>query len=257
MINKKKIYLFVIIIIFFLIDRVSKILILKSFLNNSLSEIYINSFLNFSLVWNSGIGFGLLQIEPNIFYSTVSIIIAAINLILIYWMITTSNYLESIFISIILGGSLGNLFDRFYYNSVPDFIDLHYKSFHWFTFNIADIFITIGIIGLIINKKNMKKILSLLVLLFLLPSCENVQKGLGMKKDVPNEFLIEKRNPLTMPPNFDLLPPDSVNQNNQKDEKDNLKEIFNKNLGKDKQDSGINKGTDSGSLEKSILEKIK
>lgn len=150
MINKKKIYLFVIIIIFFLIDRVSKILILKNFLNNSLSEIYINSFLNLSLVWNSGIGFGLLQIEPNIFYSTVSIIIAAINLILIYWMITTSNYLESIFISIILGGSLGNLFDRFYYNSVPDFIDLHYKSFHWFTFNIADIFITIGIIGLII-----------------------------------------------------------------------------------------------------------
>ena len=150
MINKKKIYLFVIIIIFFLLDRVSKILILKSFLNNSLSEIYINSFLNFFLVWNSGIGFGLLQIEPNIFYSTVSIIIAAINLILIYWMITTSNYLESIFISIILGGALGNLFDRYYYSSVPDFIDLHYESFHWFTFNIADIFITIGIIGLII-----------------------------------------------------------------------------------------------------------
>jgi signal peptidase II len=159
MINKKKIYLFVIIVFFFLIDRVSKILILKSFLNNSLSEIYINSFLNFSLVWNSGIGFGLLQIEPNIFYSIVSIIIAAINLILIYWMITAPNYLESIFISIILGGSLGNLFDRSYYNSVPDFIDLHYKSFHWFTFNIADIFITIGIIGLItIDLFKIKKI---------------------------------------------------------------------------------------------------
>jgi hypothetical protein len=103
----------------------------------------------------------------------------------------------------------------------------------------------------------MKKIISLFVLLILLPSCENVQKGLGMKKNVPNEFLIEKRNPLTMPPNFDLLPPDSANQNNQKDEKDNLKEILNKNLGKDKQDSGINKGTYSRSLEKSILEKIK
>jgi hypothetical protein len=78
-----------------------------------------------------------------------------------------------------------------------------------------------------------------------------------MKKDVPDEFLIEKRNPLTMPPNFDLLPPDSVKQNNQKDEKDNLKDIFNKNLGKDKKDIEINKGTESGSLEKSILEKIK
>ena len=150
MLNKKKIYLFVFILILFSVDRISKILILKNFSNHSSSEIYFNSFLNFSLVWNSGIGFGILQIEPNIFYSIISIIITIINLILIYWMLTSSNYLESIFISIILGGSLGNLFDRYYYSSVPDFIDLHYESFHWFTFNIADIFITIGIIGLII-----------------------------------------------------------------------------------------------------------
>ena len=103
----------------------------------------------------------------------------------------------------------------------------------------------------------MKKIINLFALLFLLSSCENVQKGLGMKKDIPDEFLVEKRNPLVMPPNFDLLPPDSVNQNNQKDEKDNLKEIFNKNLGKDKKDVEIKKETNTGSLEKSILEKIK
>jgi hypothetical protein len=103
----------------------------------------------------------------------------------------------------------------------------------------------------------MKKILSLCTLMFLLNSCENLKKGLGMTKDIPDEFLIEKRNPLTMPPNFDLLPPDSVNQNNQKDEKDNLKDIFNKNLGKDKKDTEIKKGSDPGSLEKSILEKIK
>jgi signal peptidase II len=150
MTNKKKIYLFIFVIVFFTIDRISKILILNNFLKNSLSEVYINSFLNFSLVWNSGIGFGILQLEANIFYLLISIIITAINLILIYWMLTSSNYLESIFISIILGGALGNLFDRYYYSSVPDFIDLHYESFHWFTFNIADIFITIGIIGLII-----------------------------------------------------------------------------------------------------------
>ena len=147
--NKKKIYLFIFVLVLFTIDRVSKILILKNFLNNSSSEIYINSFLNFSLVWNNGIGFGILQLEANIFYLLISIIITAINLILIYWMLSSSNYLESIFISIILGGALGNLFDRYYYSSVPDFIDLHYESFHWFTFNIADIFITIGIIGLI------------------------------------------------------------------------------------------------------------
>jgi signal peptidase II len=161
MTNKKKIYLFIFVIVFFTIDRISKILILNNFLKNSLSEVYINSFLNFSLVWNSGIGFGILQLEANIFYILISIIITIINLILIYWMLTSSNYLESIFISIILGGALGNLFDRYYYSSVPDFIDLHYESFHWFTFNIADIFITIGIIGLIIIdlfkiKKNEK-----------------------------------------------------------------------------------------------------
>ena len=150
MTNKKKIYLFIFVLVLFAIDRISKILILKNFLNNSSSEIYINSFLNFSLVWNSGIGFGILQLEANIFYLLISIIITAINLILIYWMLSSSNYLESIFISIILGGALGNLFDRYYYSSVPDFIDLHYESFHWFTFNIADIFITVGIIGLII-----------------------------------------------------------------------------------------------------------
>jgi hypothetical protein len=103
----------------------------------------------------------------------------------------------------------------------------------------------------------MKKIINLFVLFILLSSCENVQKGLGIKKDLPDEFLIEKRSPLTTPPNFDLLPPDSINQNNQKDEKDNLKDILNKNLGKDKKDTEINKGTDSRSLEKSILEKIK
>jgi signal peptidase II len=150
MTNKKKIYLFVVVLILYTIDRISKILILQNFLNNSSSEIYLNSFLNFSLVWNSGIGFGILQLEANVFYLLISIIITAINLILIYWMLTSTNYLESIFISIILGGALGNLFDRYYYSSVPDFIDLHYESFHWFTFNIADIFITIGIIGLII-----------------------------------------------------------------------------------------------------------
>jgi signal peptidase II len=161
MTNKKKIYLFIFVLVLFTIDRISKILILKNFLNHSSSEIYINSFLNFSLVWNSGIGFGILQLEANIFYLLISIIITVINLILIYWMLTSSNYLESVFISIILGGALSNLFDRYYYSSVPDFIDLHYESFHWFTFNIADIFITIGIIGLIIIdlfkiKKNEK-----------------------------------------------------------------------------------------------------
>ncbi|MEY4342808.1 MAG: hypothetical protein RL736_604, partial [Pseudomonadota bacterium] len=136
MISRKKAYLFISIFFLFLIDRVSKILILKNILNSTSSEIYLNSFLNFSLAWNNGIGFGILQMDQGIFYAIISIIITFINFILIYWMLVSPNYLESIFVSIILGGSLGNLFDRYYYSSVPDFIDLHYESFHWFTFNI-------------------------------------------------------------------------------------------------------------------------
>ena len=103
----------------------------------------------------------------------------------------------------------------------------------------------------------MKKILSLFALIFLLNSCQSLEKGLGFRKDIPDEFLVEKRNPLIMPPNYDLVPPDSVNQNDKKDENDNLKKIINKNTEKSAKENEINKGTDSRSLEKSILEKIK
>jgi hypothetical protein len=103
----------------------------------------------------------------------------------------------------------------------------------------------------------MKKILSLFALIFLLNSCQSLEKGLGFRKDIPDEFLVEKRNPLIMPPNYDLVPPDSVNQNDKKDENDNLKKIINKNTEKITKENEINKGTDSRSLEKSILEKIK
>jgi len=103
----------------------------------------------------------------------------------------------------------------------------------------------------------MKKILSLFALIFLLNSCQSLEKGLGFRKDIPDEFLVEKRNPLIMPPNYDLVPPDSVNQNDKKDENDNLKKIINKNTEKNAKENEINKGTDSTSLEKSILEKIK
>ena len=103
----------------------------------------------------------------------------------------------------------------------------------------------------------MKKILSLFALIFLLNSCQSLEKGLGFRKDIPDEFLVEKRNPLIMPPNYDLVPPDSVNRNDKKDENDNLKKIINKNTEKNAKENEINKGTDSRSLEKSILEKIK
>ena len=101
------------------------------------------------LVWNSGIGFGLLSFDKSVIYNAITILIIFINLIILF-LIIKSDKIRSYLFLIILGGSIGNLFDRLYYSAVPDFIDISYKGYHWFIFNVADIFITIGIILLIL-----------------------------------------------------------------------------------------------------------
>lgn len=148
-INLKKYFIYFTIIFFiFLADRFSKIYILKIAEDTEYLNIYINNFLNIILIWNKGIGFGLLSIGDSTIYNLISLLILFINVI-IFFLILKSDNLRSLFYSLILGGSLGNLFDRFYYTAVPDFIDLNYNGYHWFIFNIADIFITLGIICLI------------------------------------------------------------------------------------------------------------
>ena len=145
-----------IIFIIFLLDRISKIYILNIAETTGEVDIYINSILNFILIWNTGIGFGLFSSDQSYAYNFITILIILINVIIIY-LIFKSKKIISYFYTIILGGSLGNLFDRIYYYAVPDFIDLHLGNFHWFIFNIADIFITVGIIGLLLVellKKN-------------------------------------------------------------------------------------------------------
>ena len=111
-------------------------------------DFYIFPFLNFYLVWNTGIGFGLAAMESNIYYHILTSIIAIVNIGLIFFLIKSKG-IYAYSIVLIIGGSLGNLFDRIYYYAVPDFIDLHFGNFHWFIFNVADIFITVGIIGLV------------------------------------------------------------------------------------------------------------
>ena len=133
----------------FLVDRLTKIYILNLSEGGTEVDFYIFSFLNIYLVWNSGIGFGLFSVEPNLFYNFITFLIIVINFILIYLLIKSSTK-KSFLFTLILGGSLGNMYDRLYYFAVPDFIDFHSGDFHWFIFNVADIFITIGIIGLII-----------------------------------------------------------------------------------------------------------
>ena len=135
----------------FLIDRITKILVLNILEETGQVDIYINSFLNFYLVWNKGIGFGLLSSDQDFFYNLVTIFIVLINFVIIYLLFKEKGS-KFYFLIVILGGSLGNLFDRIYFNAVPDFIDLNYNGYHWFIFNIADIFITIGIILLILAE---------------------------------------------------------------------------------------------------------
>ena len=156
--NSKKFSLsFLIVIVIFAFDRISKLYILNLAETERYLDIYFNSFLNFHLIWNKGIGFGLFSSETNFYYNVITILIALINIIILVMIIKCDDN-KFLFLVMILGGSFGNLFDRFYYKAVPDFIDVHYNGFHWFIFNVADVFISIGVICLIIielffNKK--------------------------------------------------------------------------------------------------------
>ena len=147
LIKKLSIY-FVIVLVIFSLDRISKTLILNILEDNEKVDIYINSFLSLYLVWNKGIGFGLFSFEESTAYNLITFLIVIINGIIIY-LVFVEKGLKVYFLITILGGSLGNLFDRLYYTAVPDFIDLNFNGYHWFIFNVADIFITIGIICLI------------------------------------------------------------------------------------------------------------
>jgi signal peptidase II len=146
---KKIIVYFLILVTIFFLDRVSKLYILNIFEKENVVDIYVNNFLNIILVWNSGIGFGLLSFDSSVIYNFVTMLIVLINIVILYLALQSNNLKGYLFV-IILGGSLGNLFDRIYYSAVPDFIDLNYNNFHWFVFNVADIFITVGIMCLIL-----------------------------------------------------------------------------------------------------------
>tara|TARA_Y100001970_G_C13554926_1_gene518633 strand:- start:28 stop:528 length:501 start_codon:yes stop_codon:yes gene_type:complete len=138
-------------LVIFLSDRVSKIYVINLFEDKTVNELYITNYLNFFLIWNKGIAFGLFSIDKSLFYDLITVIIFGI-IILILIMLKNSQGLKFYSLLFILGGSLGNLFDRVNYNAVPDFIDFHYNEIHWFIFNVADIFITFGVICLIFTE---------------------------------------------------------------------------------------------------------
>jgi len=158
--KKVKVYKFLLNLIFvlilFCIDRFSKIYIIELSEKTNVTEIYLTSFLNSYLVWNTGIAFGLFSLSSEFTYNLFTALIAAINLIIIYLAVVTKDFRRYFFL-LILGGSFGNFFDRLFYGSVPDFIDFHIGNFHWFIFNLADIFITTGVICLILAELLYKK----------------------------------------------------------------------------------------------------
>ena len=141
--KKFDIFSFIIIILAFGLDRLSKVYVINLIEKNQ-SELFINDFLNITLNWNRGIGFGLLSFDATITYHLISALILLIIIYLIYLMVISSNS-EKIILSFIIGGAVGNLYDRFNYFAVPDFIDFHIENYHWFTFNFADVFISLGI----------------------------------------------------------------------------------------------------------------
>ncbi len=154
--KKKAIFnLFIIILIFFF-DRISKILILNLDKKKVGSELFNSTFVDISLIWNDGIAFGLLSFDENYIYNILTFIIFTVILVLLF-LASKSEKLQKYSYLIIIGGALGNLFDRILYKSVPDFIDIHFNGFHWFIFNIADIFITIGVICLIYDEIFLQK----------------------------------------------------------------------------------------------------
>lgn len=146
-----------IILVIFLVDRISKIYILKIAELESIVDIYLTSYLNLYLIWNKGIAFGLFSFEDNFIYQLISSVIFIISIVLVVMIIKSDGFKKYSMI-LILGGALGNLFDRIYYSAVPDFIDLHFQGFHWFVFNVADIFITLGVFLLIMLEFKDNKI---------------------------------------------------------------------------------------------------
>ena len=144
----------------FLVDRISKIYVLEIAEQGNVLDIYVTPYLNLYLIWNKGIAFGLFSMNESIVYNFITIIIAIIILI-IFFMMWKNDNIQRFFLALVAGGALGNFYDRIIYTAVPDFIDIHFQGFHWFVFNVADIFITIGVFCLILvelfnNNKNYK-----------------------------------------------------------------------------------------------------
>tara|TARA_Y200000002_G_C22598863_1_gene628612 strand:+ start:36 stop:536 length:501 start_codon:yes stop_codon:yes gene_type:complete len=152
--KKINVFYFLIMLTVFFLDRISKNKVINDFNDE---RYFINDFLNIDLIWNIGIGFGLFSTDSSVLYNFITLLIGIVIIILLYFFLISEN-IEKFIYSLIIGGASGNLYDRISIKAVPDFIDVHYNNFHWFTFNVADIFISIGILTFIVGSFFVKNI---------------------------------------------------------------------------------------------------
>ena len=151
----------IIVVLIFILDRISKFYVMNLDRVNYSSELYQSKYLNIGLVWNEGIAFGLLSFNQHSFYNILSLLISIIIMV-IFFMIIRNDNIKRYPLLMIFAGAIGNLYDRIAYKAVPDFIDFHIGEFHWFIFNVADIFISLGVFFMILfelidnNEKNEK-----------------------------------------------------------------------------------------------------
>ena len=151
-----------IVVVIYFLDRLTKIFIIQLDKNSLGSDIFNSAYLNIALIWNKGIAFGMLSFNDSYLYDILSLIISIIVVLLVIMSLKSRGF-KRYSLQMIVGGALGNLHDRIFFNAVPDFIDFHIGNFHWFIFNVSDIFITLGIMGMILmeifskNKKENEK----------------------------------------------------------------------------------------------------
>ena len=155
-INKNFLINFFIVLSIFCVDRFSKIYVIDFYETNYGSDLYNSKFLNISLIWNEGIAFGLLSFSDKFFYHILTFFIGVVILIILL-MLNNSEGLKKYSLLMILGGALGNFYDRIFFEAVPDFIDFHIENFHWFIFNVSDIFITTGVVLMIFLEMFLSK----------------------------------------------------------------------------------------------------
>tara|TARA_B100000989_G_scaffold289167_1_gene260658 strand:+ start:916 stop:1413 length:498 start_codon:yes stop_codon:yes gene_type:complete len=142
---------FFFILAIFLLDRISKIYVIDQSKKSLSNNLFLSDYLNISLMWNEGIAFGLFAFDESFFYNFITILIIIV-IIIVFFMILKNKGYKKYSLIFILGGALGNLYDRIFFGAVPDFIDFHIGDFHWFVFNVADIFISIGVIIMILSE---------------------------------------------------------------------------------------------------------